>query len=302
MKTAGQQVTLQHWLEGARLRTLPAAVAPVLLGIGAAYRLGGLNWLLSVLALVVALALQIGVNFSNDYSDGIRGTDDVRSGPLRLTASGLVKPKTVLWAALLCFAVAGVVGLVILLLSNQWLLLIPGGLAVAAAWFYTGGKTPYGYAGVGLSELFVFLFFGLMATVGTSWVQVQVAPLWLWMSASGVGFLSVALLFVNNIRDIPTDSVVGKRTVAVRLGDRSARLLCQGLIGAGLLLGLLSLPTTLPLAFYWISFLFFASLFALLVRKTSPTVAGPALIPALRDLGLTTLLFGMIISLGYFLS
>ncbi|MDO5060646.1 MAG: 1,4-dihydroxy-2-naphthoate polyprenyltransferase [Actinomycetaceae bacterium] len=298
---AGQQVTLQHWLEGARLRTLPAAVAPVLLGIGAAYRLGGFDWLLSVLALVVALALQIGVNFSNDYSDGIRGTDDVRSGPLRLTASGLVKPKTVLWAALLCFAVAGVVGLVILFLSNQWLLLIPGVLAVVAAWFYTGGKTPYGYAGVGLSELFVFLFFGLMATVGTSWVQVQVAPIWLWMSASGVGFLSVALLFVNNIRDIPTDSVVGKRTVAVRLGDRAARLFCQTLIGLGLLLGLLSLPPTLPLAFYWINVLFFASLYALLVRKTSPAVVGPALIPALRDLGLTTLLFGMIISLGYVL-
>ncbi|MCS4483882.1 1,4-dihydroxy-2-naphthoate polyprenyltransferase [Gleimia sp. 6138-11-ORH1] len=302
MSELNRQVSLQDWLEGARLRTLPAAVAPVLIGIGAADRLGGLHWGLSVLALLVALALQIGVNFSNDYSDGIRGTDDARSGPLRLTASGLVSPKTVLFVALACFAFAGLTGLVILFISGQWVLLLPGVLAVVAAWFYTGGKTPYGYAGVGLSELFVFVFFGLMATVGTTWVQVQQAPLWLWLAASGVGFLSVALLFINNIRDIPTDSQVGKRTVAVRLGDRVSRLVCQGLIGAGLLLGLLSLPLSLPLAFYWVSFLLFGSVFILLVQNTLPSIVGAGLLPALRNLGVTTLLFGFVISLGYFLS
>lgn len=293
--------TVKDWLEGARLRTLPAAVAPVLIGIGAAVRLGGFNWVLSALALLVAVALQVGVNFANDYSDGVRGTDDHRVGPLRLTASGVMPPRTVLAVALGSFAVAGVAGLVILAISGQWLLIIPGILAVLAAWFYTGGKRPYGYAGVGLSELFVFVFFGLLATVGTSFVQVPVAPVWLWLAAAGVGLLSVALLFINNIRDIPTDVQVGKRTLAVRLGDRWARLACQFLIGLGLALGFFALPTGLALAFYWITVMLFGALFALLVTQTQPKVTGRALLPALRNLGLTTLLFGVVVTTGFIL-
>ena len=179
----------------------------------------------SVLALLVALLLQVGVNYSNDYSDGIRGTDDQRSGPQRLTGSGLARPRTVLKAALGCFAAAGVLGLILVAISGTWPLIAAGIAAVAAAWFYTGGKHPYGYMGIGLSELFVFVFFGLMATVGTTWTHIPSAPWWLWLMASCLGLMSVAMLMVNNIRDIPTDSVTGKKTVAVRLGQRASRIL-----------------------------------------------------------------------------
>lgn len=175
------------------------------------------------LALVVALALQVGVNYANDYSDGIRGTDDNRKGPARLTGGDLAKPKTVLTAALGCFALAGVAGLALVALSGTWWLIVAGAAAVVAAWFYTGGKHPYAYMGIGLSELMVFVFFGLLACVGTAWTQVQVAPWWLWMCASALGLLSVALLMANNIRDIPTDSESGKMTAAVHLGDRASR-------------------------------------------------------------------------------
>ena len=199
--------SVSNWIEGARLRTLPAAAAPVIVGSAAAHHLGGFSALRASLALLVALALQVGVNYANDYSDGIRGTDDNRKGPARLTGGGLAKPKTVLAAALGSFALAGVAGLA----------------AVVAAWFYTGGKHPYAYMGVGLSELMVFVFFGLLACVGTTWTQVQSAPWWLWMSASALGLLSVALLMANNIRDIPTDRESGKMTAAVRLGDRTSR-------------------------------------------------------------------------------
>ena len=175
------------------------------------------------MALVVALALQVGVNYANDYSDGIRGTDDNRKGPARLTGGGLANPKTVLTAALGCFALAGVAGLALVALSGTWWLIVAGAAAVVAAWFYTGGKHPYAYMGIGLSELMVFVFFGLLACVGTTWTQVQSAPWWLWMSASALGLLSVALLMANNIRDIPTDRESGKMTAAVRLGDRPSR-------------------------------------------------------------------------------
>ena len=171
----------------------------------------------------MALALQVGVNYANDYSDGIRGTDDNRKGPARLTGGGLAKPKTVLAAALGSFALAGVAGLALVAISGTWWLIAAGAAAVVAAWFYTGGKHPYAYMGIGLSELMVFVFFGLLACVGTTWTQVQSAPWWLWMSASALGLLSVALLMANNIRDIPTDRESGKMTAAVRLGDRPSR-------------------------------------------------------------------------------
>ena len=215
--------SVSNWIEGARLRTLPAAAAPVIVGSAAAHYLGGFSTLRASLALLVALALQVGVNYANDYSDGIRGTDDNRKGPARLTGGGLAKPKTVLAAALGSFALAGVAGLALVAISGTWWLIAAGVGAVVAAWFYTGGKHPYAYMGIGLSELMVFVFFGLLACVGTTWTQVQSAPWWLWMSASALGLLSVALLMANNIRDIPTDRESGKMTAAVRLGDRTSR-------------------------------------------------------------------------------
>ena len=225
-----RHASLGDWIEGARLRTLPAAAAPVFVGASAAFALGAVHPARSVLALLVALLLQVGVNYSNDYSDGIRGTDDQRSGPQRLTGSGLARPRTVLKAALGCFAAAGVLGLILVAISGTWPLIAAGIAAVAAAWFYTGGKHPYGYMGIGLSELFVFVFFGLMATVGTTWTHIPSAPWWLWLMASCLGLMSVAMLMVNNIRDIPTDIATGKKTVAVRLGQRASRILfslCQ---------------------------------------------------------------------------
>lgn len=220
---AQPKAAVKDWIEGARLRTLPAAAAPVLVGVAAAFALGGIHPLRSFLALAVALLLQIGVNYANDYSDGIRGTDDHRCGPQRLTGSGLARPRTVLAAALGCFAAAGVFGFLLVALSGTWYLIGAGLAAVAAAWFYTGGKHPYGYMGIGLSELFVFVFFGLMATVGTTWTHIPHAPWWLWILASNLGLLSVAMLMVNNIRDIPNDRISGKKTLAVRLGDRPSR-------------------------------------------------------------------------------
>lgn len=282
------------WLEGARLRTLPAAAAPVIIGTGAAARLSGFSWERALLALAVALLLQVGVNFANDYSDGVRGTDDNRVGPVRLTASGQVSPRHVLALALGCFALAGALGLVLLWLSGAWWLLLPGVAAVAAAWFYTGGSHPYGYAGVGLSELFVFVFFGLMATVGTTWVQVASAPWWLWVAAMGVGCLSIALLFVNNIRDIPTDRLVGKRTLAVRLGQRRARFAyCLLLVVAwgSLVLSLHSVSNQTML-------LAVAALFPVVHLCTAMRqgAQGSALLGVLRSTGLLTLGYALILA------
>lgn len=282
------------WLEGARLRTLPAAAAPVIIGAGAAARLEAFSWQRSLLALAVALLLQIGVNFANDYSDGVRGTDDNRVGPTRLTASGQVSPRTVLALALGCFALAGAMGLVLLWLSGQWWLLLAGIAAVAAAWFYTGGSHPYGYAGVGLSELFVFVFFGLMATVGTTWVQIPSAPWWLWTAAVGVGLASIALLFVNNIRDIPTDRVSGKKTLAVRLGQRPSRFTyCLLLIGV-LICFALSLVSVSSMT----TILVVAAVFpvAHLRNALRQGAQGVALLPVLRSTGLLTLGYGLVLA------
>lgn len=222
--------SVQDWLEGARLRTLPAAASPVLVGMGAAACMSRFSIGLSLLALTVALALQVGVNFANDYSDGIRGTDAQRVGPIRLTASGTVSPRNVLAAALSCFAIAGVAGLIVVVWTGLWWLLLAGAVAIVAAWYYTGGKHPYGYSGFGLSEILVFVFFGLMATVGTTFVQSLSAPWWLWVAASGIGLASIGLLMVNNIRDIATDRQVGKLTLAVRLGRERSQVLFVALM------------------------------------------------------------------------
>lgn len=282
------------WLEGARLRTLPAAAAPVLVGAGAAAHMGAFSWEKTLTALFVALCLQVGVNFANDYSDGVRGTDRDRVGPPRLTALGVVSAQQVLRVALGCLGLAAIAGFFLVAWSGTWWFLLVGLAAIVAAWFYTGGKHPYGYAGVGLSEILVFVFFGLVATIGTAWVQAYSAPLWLWVAASGIGLASVSLLFVNNIRDIPTDRHAGKITLAVRLGDRHSRLAavlllvlasaCGGLsvaliswptswgAGAGLLLLAASLATIFPL-----------------LRGAE----GHRLLPALRGAGLFALLYGV---------
>jgi len=218
---------MNPWIAGARPKTLPAAVVPVAVGLAVAVGNEGVRWWLGLPALVVSLALQVGVNYANDYSDGIRGTDEQRVGPLRLVGSGLVPAKKVKAAAFLAFFVAAVAGLVIALATSLWLIAV-GVAAIAAAWFYTGGKNPYGYMGLG--EIFVFVFFGVVATVGSTFAVTEELPSLSWLASIPVGCLACALLVVNNLRDIPTDAVAGKRTLAVRLGDARTRsfygLLC----------------------------------------------------------------------------
>jgi 1,4-dihydroxy-2-naphthoate octaprenyltransferase len=222
-------VASNHWIAGARPRTLPAAVVPV--AVGTACAVGeagdGITWWRPALALVVSLALQVGVNYANDYSDGVRGTDDVRVGPMRLVASGAASPRAVKRAAFLAFGVAGLAGFVLAATTSWWLLLV-GAASVAAAWGYTGGPRPYGYLGLG--EVFVFVFFGLVATVGTTYVVAERVTMLSVAAGKGVGALACALLVVNNLRDIPTDREVGKRTLAVRLGDPRTRVLYVALV------------------------------------------------------------------------
>ena len=210
--------SLGIWVAGARPRTLPAAVAPVLV----ATALAGVdfNAATAALALLVSLSLQIGVNYANDYSDGVRGTDNDRIGPLRITAGGLATPAQVKSAAFISFAVAACAGLALAITTSWWLIAV-GAISIAAAWGYTGGKNPYGYMGLG--EIFVFIFFGLVATVGTFYVQTDVITGQSILAGTIVGSLACAILVINNIRDRAKDEVVGKRTMAVRLGDRRSR-------------------------------------------------------------------------------
>ncbi|MFC4139567.1 1,4-dihydroxy-2-naphthoate polyprenyltransferase [Microbacterium sp. GCM10011525] len=217
-------VRVGDWVGAARLRTLPLAVAPVVLGTGAAQTVDHLfHWALALACLAVAVLLQIGVNFANDYSDGIRGTDAHRVGPARLTASGRVPAKRVLLMALVFFALAALVGLAIVIRTQQWWMLAVGAVSIIAAWFYTGGKRPYGYNAMG--ELFVFVFFGLVATLGTTWVQVSALPLQAWIAAVAAGFFACAVLLANNLRDIDQDREVGKRTLTVLIGKTATRVL-----------------------------------------------------------------------------
>ena len=212
--------SLGLWVKGARLRTLPLALAPVVLGTGSAVLAGAFDLGLALLASVVALSLQIGVNYANDYSDGVRGTDDVRVGPARLTGSGAVEAHLVKRAAFMYFGVALLAGALIILLSGLWWFVAIGAFAVVAAWLYTGGPKPYGYAGLG--EVVVFVFFGLVATTGTAAIMIGEIPLEAWLTGSAAGFFAAAVLLVNNIRDIEQDKVAGKRTLAVRMGQKPA--------------------------------------------------------------------------------
>jgi 1,4-dihydroxy-2-naphthoate octaprenyltransferase len=214
--------TAAQWVAGARPKTLGAAISPVLVGTGAGSLDGGIVWTRAAAAAVVALALQVGVNYANDYSDGVRGTDAERRGPLRLTATGLATPTAVRNAAAISFSVAAVVGGVLSLVVNPWLLLI-GAAAIVAAVTYTGGPRPYGY--VGLGEVMVLVFFGFVATVGSAYVQHATLPGVAWVAALAAGLPACGILLANNVRDVDSDRVTGKRTVAVRLGAHRARML-----------------------------------------------------------------------------
>jgi 1,4-dihydroxy-2-naphthoate octaprenyltransferase len=215
------------WLAGARPRTLPASAVPVVVGTAVASAQGHVIWWRAVAALVVAVALQVGTNYANDYSDGIRGTDDVRVGPVRLVASGLKAPGSVRRAALAAFVVSGLAGLALAAAAGWWLIAV-GAACIAAGWLYTGGPRPYGYAGLGV--LFVFVFFGLVATAGTAYVQLGRVTGLAVAAAVPVGLLAVALLVVNNLRDIPGDTTSGKRTLAVRVGAPATRVLYASVV------------------------------------------------------------------------
>ena len=285
--------TAAQWWHGARPRTLPAAIAPVAVGTGVAAYVNSFDAVRALLALVVALSFQVAVNFANDYSDGIRGTDDQRVGPMRLTASGAATPRTVKSAAFLFFGTGAVAGLVLVLLTSEWWLLLIGLLSILAAWYYTGGKSPYGYRGLG--EVSVFLFFGVVATVGTAYVQTLTFDALAWTAAVGVGALACALLVVNNLRDIPTDTASGKRTLAVRLGPGGTRVLYVVLV-------ITALIVTVVVAVTWTEWALI-SLIAFIpavpplgaVMKGS---SGRDLIPVLVATGQTQLLYGLLLAVG----
>jgi 1,4-dihydroxy-2-naphthoate octaprenyltransferase len=284
--------TLAQWVEGARPRTLPAALAPVAVGTGAAFGLGAGHPGRAGLALLVALALQVGVNYANDYSDGVRGTDAHRVGPLRLVGSGAAPARQVRLAALACFAVAALAGLALVALSGTWWLVAVGALAIVAAWTYTGGRRPYGYLGLG--ELFVFVFFGLVAVLGTTYTQALRVSWPAAAGAVGVGLLACAILVANNLRDVPTDAASGKRTLAVWLGDRRTRRLYVALVAGAFAAALATAPgepwsvltvLALPLA-------------VPPVRAVSGGAAGRALVPVLRDTGRLELGYGLLLAVG----
>jgi len=276
--------TVAQWVSGARPRTLPNAVAPVIAGTGAAAWLHGAVWWKALLALVVAVALIVGVNYANDYSDGIRGTDDERAGPLRLVGSKVAAPWAVLTAALASLTVAAIAGVILAVLSAPWLIAV-GAVCIAGAWLYTGGSRPYGYAGFG--ELAVFVFFGPVAVLGTQYTQALRVD---WVGgtlAVATGALSAAVLVANNLRDIPTDRLAGKMTLAVRLGAAGTRALYLSLlaVAGGMTLMLMRATPWCAVGFGAVP---------LAVRAAGPVrrgLAGRELIVVLRDTGLTMLVW-----------
>lgn len=288
------------WVEGARLRTLPLAIAPIIVASGIANTLQAFDWVKTLLALAVALFLQIGVNYANDYSDGVRGTDSNRVGPLRLTGSGTFKPKTVKLVAFGFLALGGLAGLSLIALTQLWWLLGVGVAAILAAWFYTGGKRPYGYAGLG--EVVVFAFFGIVAVFGTVYVQFPsmfdsaegkliAAP-----GAIGLGLFASAVLMINNIRDIETDRPVGKKTLAVRLGKSFAKALYLLMIWSPLALGYVYLVIQLPYAFVFPLALILMLIPLTLIVVTAKTPRENIL--ALKLTSYAALLYAVLLALG----
>jgi len=287
------------WVEAARPRTLPASLAPVLVGTAAGVESHGINWGRFALVVVVALAIQIAVNYANDYFDGVRGVDTVqRAGPRRAVASGLVSPPKMLGAVFVAIAVAAVAGLVLAATVSWWLLLIGLGSFIALLG-YSGGPRPY--ASEGLGEVFVFLFFGIVATAGSSYVQHRQVPATAWVGAVATGLLAVAILVVNNLRDVPTDAVAGKRTLAVRMGETRTRQLFVGLIAAALLLAAVGEPLAAQSA--WPLLVLLA---VPLAREPVAVVAkggvGRALIPALGGTGRLELVVAVLLAIGLLLA
>jgi 1,4-dihydroxy-2-naphthoate polyprenyltransferase len=292
--TAPMPTGVRAWIAGARVRTLPAAVVPVIVGTAAARGVDGplVAWR-AVAAGIVALALQVATNYANDYSDGIRGTDDPggRTGPVRLVGWGIKEPRSVKRAALLCFAVAGLAGFA-LTLAVGWELLVVGVASIAAGWFYTGGSRPYGYLGLG--EVFVFVFFGVVATVGSTYVQVEEVTGLSVLASVPVGLLATALLVTNNLRDIPGDTVAGKHTLAVRLGDARTRTVFVAMLVAAFVL-VVPIAVARP-----------ASAVALLavgragrpIRAVRGGAAGRELIAVLEGTGRVQLAFGVLLAVG----
>lgn len=284
--------TPADWLAGARPRTLPAAVSPVLAGTGVAAYADGAVWWKALLALVVSLALQVGVNYANDYSDGVRGTDDDRVGPMRLVGSGAAGAGAVRTAAFAALGVAAAAGLVLAATTAWWLVAV-GAVSMVAAWFYTGGRRPYGYLGLG--EVMVFVFFGLVAVTGTTYVQTQA---WLWpagYAAVGIGALACAILVVNNLRDLPTDTLAGKQTLAVRLGAGRTR----GLY-ALLVLASAAAVVAVAVSTTWWALLGLGFLVVALrgLRTVLGGATGLALVPVLQQTGLAELVWAVLVTVG----
>ena len=295
---------LAVWVAGARPRTLPAAVVPVLVGTAAAAGVdgggwsGGVIWWRAAAAMVVALAIQVGTNYANDYADGLRGADSAdRVGPQRLVGSGLASPGAVRRAAIASFAVAALAGLALAIAVGPELVVV-GAASFAAGWLYTGGPRPYGYAGLG--EVFVFVFFGLVATVGSTYVQVEQITALSVAAAVPVGLWATALLVVNNLRDIPSDRAVGKRTLAVRLGDRRTRLVYGALVVGALALGpVVAFAGGRPVAALS---LLAAPVAAPPLRAVLGGADGHALVPPLVGTGRAQLVFGLLFAVGLFVS
>ena len=291
--------TRAQWIAGTRPRTLPAAVAPVLIGTAIANFESQINFGVALCALIVALSLQIGVNFANDYSDGIRGTDEVRVGPVRLVGQKLASPDAVKRAAFGSFAIALIAGALMTYLSGYWILIPVGISAVVAAWFYTGGRRPYGYAGFG--ELFVFIYFGLVAVIGTSASQTKNISVLSVVAGISCGLLTCAILIANNLRDIPSDELSGKRTLAVRLGDTRTRTFYQFTMILGIALtGVMALLPDGP-TFAWAAL---ATGFVAVepIHQVRSGVKGPQLIPVLASTGRTLLAFSIILSFAIWAS
>ncbi|MCX6433129.1 MAG: 1,4-dihydroxy-2-naphthoate polyprenyltransferase [Actinobacteria bacterium] len=285
--------TAHEWLEGARPRTLPAAIAPVAVGAGLGAWAAAFDLPRVLLALLVAVALQVGVNFANDYSDGIKGTDAARVGPVRLVGQGLAAASRVKAAAFGCFAIGAIAGLLLVALTGQWWLLLVGAASIAAAWLYTGGPRPYGYAGLG--EIFVFIFFGLVPVIGTAYVQTLTITAPDVVASVGVGLLACAILVTNNLRDIAGDTVAGKITLAVRLGDARTRHLYATIVVLAILIpigvGLLTSP--------WVVVASLTGVLAIRpVRIVLGGALGPALIPALKLTGVLLLFYGLALGLA----